>query len=65
MVLAVGSTAPGLLSFFIDKFSRVFPDYRDRLVRHEAAHFLIGYLMGVPITGYSLDIGQLLLYLPL
>ncbi|GMH35225.1 hypothetical protein BSKO_03093 [Bryopsis sp. KO-2023] len=57
-VLAVGSTAPGLLSFFIDKFSRVFPDYRERLLRHEAAHFLMGYLMGVPITGYSLDIGK-------
>lgn len=58
VVLAVGSTAPGLLSFFIDKFSRIFPDYRERVLRHEAAHFLIGYLMGVPIGGYSLDIGK-------
>jgi len=57
-VLAVGSTAPGLLQFAIDKFSQVFPDYRDRVVRHEAAHFLAGYLVGVPVTGYGLDIGQ-------
>jgi hypothetical protein len=57
-VLAVGSTAPGLLQFAIDKFSQVFPDYRERVVQHEAAHFLLGYLMGVPVTGYGLDIGQ-------
>lgn len=57
LTLVVGSTAPGLLSFFIDKFSRVFPDYRERLRRHEAAHFLVGYLVGLPVTGYSLDIG--------
>lgn len=58
VVLAVGSTNPGLLQFFIDGFSRVFPDYRERLLRHEAAHFLTGYLLGVPITEYSLDIGR-------
>lgn len=27
---------------FIDKFSQVFPDYRERVVAHEAAHLLIG-----------------------
>ena len=56
-VLAVGSTAPGLLQFAIDKFSLVFPDYYERVVRHEAGHFLAGYLMGVPVTGYGLAIG--------
>lgn len=40
-VLAVGSTAPGLLQFAIDKFSQVFPDYKKRVVEHEAAHFLV------------------------
>lgn len=56
-VLAVGSTAPGLLQFAINQFSQVYPDYRERCVRHEAAHFLVGYLLGVPISGYSLDVG--------
>ena len=45
VVLAIGSTAPGLLQFFTDKFSRVFPDYRARVLRHEAGHFLVGRLV--------------------
>lgn len=53
-----GSTNPGILGFAIDKFSQVFPDYRQRVLGHEAAHFLVGYLLGVPITGYSLSIGK-------
>lgn len=57
-VLAVGSTAPGLLQGIIDKFSQLWPDYRERVVGHEAAHLLIGYLMGVPVTSYSVGIGQ-------
>lgn len=58
VVLAIGSTAPGLLQFIIGRFAQVFPDYRERVLRHEAAHFLAGYLMRVPVTGYSLDIGK-------
>lgn len=57
-VLAIGSTAPGLLQVFIDLFSRVFPDYRERMLKHEAGHFLIAYLCGVPITAYSIDLGK-------
>lgn len=34
MVLAIGSTAPGLLQFAIDQFSQVFPDYKERVIRH-------------------------------
>lgn len=41
-VLAVGSTAPGLLQGIIDKFSQLWPDYKERVVGHEAAHLLIG-----------------------
>ena len=43
VVLAVGSTAPGLLAFVIGRFAQVFPDYRERVLRHEAAHFLVSH----------------------
>ncbi|GAB2231983.1 hypothetical protein Drorol1_Dr00011002 [Drosera rotundifolia] len=58
VVLAIGSTSPGLLQATISSFSTVFPDYQERIARHEAAHFLVAYLLGVPILGYSLDIGK-------
>ncbi|KAJ9520929.1 hypothetical protein QJQ45_014083, partial [Haematococcus lacustris] len=58
VVLAIGSTSPGLLQFFIDKFSLIFPDYKERVTRHEAAHFLVGYLAGCPVTSYSILLGQ-------
>ena len=57
-MLAIGSTSPGLLQAFIDFFSQVFPDYRERVVRHEAGHFLVGYLLGVPVAAYSLTLGK-------
>ncbi|CAL5374072.1 unnamed protein product [Camellia sinensis] len=58
VVLAVGSISPGLLQAAIGGFSSLFPDYQDRIARHEAAHFLVAYLLGLPILGYSLDIGK-------
>ncbi|DBB16536.1 TPA: hypothetical protein ACH3X3_014800 [Trebouxia sp. C0006] len=45
VVLAVGSTAPGLLALVIGRFAQVFPDYRERVLRHEAAHFLVSVMI--------------------
>lgn len=58
VVLAVGSVAPGLLQAAISSFSSVYPDYQERILSHEAAHFLVAYLVGLPIVGYSIDIGK-------
>eukprot|EP00466_Bigelowiella_natans_P017263 jgi/Bigna1/90577/estExt_fgenesh1_pg.C_730096 len=73
VLLAVGSTNPGLLQGPKDAIGRLNPDcskawhssdtyfiiigqrYDRRLVRHEAAHFLAGYLLGVPVTEYNLN----------
>jgi hypothetical protein len=58
VVLAVGSVAPGLFQVAIDKFSSTQGDYQERILRHEAAHFLTAYMVGIPIVGYSLDLGK-------
>lgn len=58
VVLGIGSVNPGILQFAIDFFSQVFPDYKQRVLRHEAAHFLTAYLLGVPVAGYSLIVGK-------
>lgn len=38
----------------IDWLSQRSPEYSDRIVRHEAGHFLIAYLLGIPIDAYTL-----------
>lgn len=58
VVLGVGSVAPGLLKSPITLFAPAFSDYKERVLKHEAAHFLVAYLVGVPVCSYSLDIGQ-------
>ena len=53
VVLAVGSTAPGLLAFVIGRFAQVFPDYRERVLRHEAAHFLVSIMIVPNMYNFS------------
>lgn len=58
VVLGVGSVAPGLLENPIVLFAPLFSDYKERVLKHEAAHFLVAYLLGIPVASYSLDIGK-------
>ena len=56
VVLAIGSTAPGLLRVGVDRLARANPEYRRRVARHEAGHFLVGFALGVPVASYDLGI---------
>jgi hypothetical protein len=38
--------------FLIQVQATFFPAYKKRMVHHEAGHFLIGHLLGMPIKGY-------------
>ena len=46
------STAATLL---LDAIAGTDPVYRQRIIHHEAGHFLVAYLLGIPITGYTLS----------
>ncbi|MEB3280319.1 MAG: ATP-dependent Zn protease [Lyngbya sp.] len=39
----------------IESIEGISPEKRDRIVRHEAGHFLVAYLMEIPVTGYALN----------
>lgn len=42
-------------ALIIDLLARTSPQYRDRIVHHEAGHFLIARLLDIPVTGYALS----------
>ncbi|MBH8573624.1 ATP-dependent Zn protease [Nostocaceae cyanobacterium CENA369] len=42
-------------SIFLDWIASFSPEHRDRIVHHEAGHFLVAHLLGIPVTGYTLS----------
>ncbi|MEJ1929681.1 ATP-dependent Zn protease [Nostoc sp. NIES-2111] len=42
-------------TIFIDWVAGFSPQYRDRIIHHEAGHFLVANLLGIPVTGYTLS----------
>ncbi|MFS8831121.1 hypothetical protein NW819_11015 [Synechococcus sp. R8-2] len=50
--VAFGGRISGLLGGLLDWAS---PAYRQRVIRHEAGHLLVAYLLGIPLLGYVLS----------
>mmetsp|Transcript_21656 Transcript_21656/g.31367 ORF Transcript_21656/g.31367 Transcript_21656/m.31367 type:complete len:540 (-) Transcript_21656:144-1763(-) len=46
------ATPAELQTLLVSVQRNIFPTYRKRMVQHEAGHFLIGHLLGLPIKGY-------------
>lgn len=46
-----GGRGGGLL---VDAISQRSPEYRDRIARHEAGHFLAAHLLDIPVASYTL-----------
>lgn len=57
--VTLGLLSASLGSIWVGAFAPQFlpkgPEEAQRLQTHEAAHFLVGYLLGVPIRSYSVD----------
>jgi len=57
-LVAIGSTAPGLLALPLQLSQRTGEAYRERVCRHEAAHLLCAYILGKPIAQVTVDGGK-------
>ena len=49
-----GIATPDKLQTILVSLQRsIFPTYRKRMIHHEAGHFLMGHLLGLPVKGYA------------
>ena len=42
-------------TLIVDWFANRSPEHRDRVLHHEAGHFLVAHQLGIPVTGYALS----------
>jgi hypothetical protein len=48
------------LTVVLDTLAQLFPGYRQRILHHEAGHFLVAHLLDLPIESYTLSVREAL-----